>query len=58
LAATLAKLGRVEEANAAALQVLALEPSFSAAKHCTALGLPSALAEPLAEAWSAAGLPA
>ncbi len=57
LAATLAKLGRVEEAKAAARQVLALEPSFSAAKHCTALGLPSALAEPLAHAWSAAGLP-
>ena len=57
LAAALAKLGRIEEAKAAALQVLALDPSFSAARFCAAFGLPTALAEPLADAWSAAGLP-
>lgn len=57
LAAALAKLGRTEEAKAAALQVLALDPSFSAARFCAAIGLPPALAEPIAEARSAAGLP-
>jgi TolB-like protein len=57
LAAALAKLGRIDEAKAVALQVLALDPSFSAAKFCAAIGLPTALAEPLTEAWSAAGLP-
>jgi len=57
LAAALAKLGRIEEAKAMALQVLALDPSFSAARFCAAIGLPIALAEPLADAWSAAGLP-
>ncbi len=57
LAAALAKLGRIEEAKAVALQALALDPSFSAARFCAALGLPIALAEPLADAWSAAGLP-
>jgi TolB-like protein len=57
LAAALAKLGRIEEAKAMAPQILALDPSFRAAKFCTAIGLPTALAEPLADAWSAAGLP-
>jgi adenylate cyclase len=57
LAAALAKLGRIEEAKAVALQVLALEPTFSAARFCAALGLPTALAEPITGAWSAAGLP-
>jgi TolB-like protein len=57
LAAALAKLGRTEEAKAAALQVLALDPSFSAARFCAAVGIPTALAESMAEAWSAAGLP-
>jgi TolB-like protein len=57
LAAGLAKLGRTEEAKAVALQVPALDPSFSAARVCAALGFPTALAKPLAEAWSAAGLP-
>jgi TolB-like protein len=57
LAAALAKLGRIEEAKAVALQVLALDPSFSAARFCAAIGLPPVLAEPIAEAWSAAGLP-
>ncbi|MGD0419052.1 MAG: winged helix-turn-helix domain-containing tetratricopeptide repeat protein [Xanthobacteraceae bacterium] len=57
LAAALAKLGRIEEAKAVALQVLALEPTFSAARFCAALGLPTALVEPITDAWSAAGLP-
>jgi TolB-like protein len=57
LAAPLAKLGRLEEANAAASRVLALQPSFSSAGFCAALALPAALADPLQDAWREAGLP-
>jgi TolB-like protein len=57
LAAALAKLGRIEEARAVARQVLALDPSFGVARFCAIVGIPAALAEPLADAWSAAGLP-
>jgi TolB-like protein len=57
LTAALAKLGRIEEAKTTARQVLVLDPSFSAAKFCSARGLPAALAEPLGDAWHAAGLP-
>ena len=57
LAAPLAKLGRIEEAKAVAMEVMALQPSFSSAGFCTALALPTALAEPLIKAWREAGLP-
>jgi adenylate cyclase len=57
LAAPLAKLGRMEEAKAVAVRVLALQPSFSASRFCSALALPLELAEPLSEAWRGAGLP-
>ncbi len=57
LAAALARLERIEEAKAEALQVLALHPSFSAARFCAVAGIPVALAESLADAWSASGLP-
>jgi TolB-like protein/Tfp pilus assembly protein PilF len=57
LAAALARLGRIEEARLAALQVLTLDPFFSAGKVCAALGLPIALAEPITDAWTTAGLP-
>jgi Flp pilus assembly protein TadD len=57
LAAALVKLGRVEEAKAVALQVLVLDPSFSAARFCAATGLPTPLAEPMTDAWTTAGLP-
>ena len=57
LAAALAKLGRTEDAKAAAIQVLALEPSFNSSGICAALGIVPALAKPLTEAWSEAGLP-
>jgi TolB-like protein len=57
LAASLAKLGRIEEARTAALRLLALDPLFSAGKVCAALGLPPALAEPITDAWTKAGLP-
>lgn len=57
LAAPLAKLGRMEEARAVAMKVLMLQTSFSAGGFCAALALPAALAQPLTEAWRAAGLP-
>ena len=57
LAAALAKVGRIEEAKVVALQVLALDPSFSAARFCAVTGLPSPLAEPMRDARIAAGLP-
>ena len=57
LAAPLAKLGRMEEAKAVAMQVLALQPFFSASGFCAALALPTALAKPMTEAWRDAGLP-
>ena len=57
LAAALAKLGRIEEARTAALRLLALDPFFSARKVCAALGIPTALAEPITDAWITAGLP-
>jgi adenylate cyclase len=57
LAAALAKLERLDQAKAAAQQVLTLEPSFSAGRYCVVLGLPAALAEPLTRAWLDAGLP-
>ncbi len=57
LAAILAKLGRIEDAKMAAMQVLALQPSFSSSGTCTALGIVPVLAEPLAQAWREAGLP-
>ncbi len=41
----------------ALLYSLELDPSFSNARLCAAFGLPTALAEPLVHAWSAAGLP-
>jgi TolB-like protein len=57
LAAALAKLGRLDEAKTAAQQVRALQPSFSTAGFCAAIGFPAALAEALTHAWRDAGLP-
>jgi len=57
LAAALAKLGRSEEAKAVALQVLALDLSFSAARICATIAFPTPLAEPMTDAWTTAGLP-
>ena len=57
LVAPLAKLGRMEEAKAAASRVLALQPSFSAGGFCAALALPDTLATPLTDAWRSAGVP-
>jgi hypothetical protein len=51
------QLGRIEEAKAVAMRVIALQPSFSAGGFCAALALPAALATPLTETWQTAGLP-
>jgi adenylate cyclase len=58
LAAALAKLGELEAAEAAAMQALALDPSFSARAFLAACGTVPELAEPLADAWRQVGLPA
>jgi adenylate cyclase len=55
--APLVKLGRMDEARAAAARVLALQPSFSGSRFCAALAVPAELADPLTAAWRAAGLP-
>ena len=57
LAAALAKLGQVEAPKAAAVQVLALQPSFSSQEFCAAVGVAPALAKALTQAWRQAGLP-
>ena len=57
LTAVLAKLGRIDEAKAAAARVVALEPGKSIGKMCLALDPAPTLAKPLTEALRAAGLP-
>ena len=58
LVATLVKLGRLEDAKAAASRLLVLQPLFSAGKFCAAIDMVPALADALTEAWREAGLPA
>ncbi len=57
LVAPLVKLGRLAEARAAAAEVIALQPRFSAGGFCAALEMHPDLAAGLIEAWRAAGLP-
>jgi TolB-like protein len=57
LAAALAKLGRVEEARAAAARVLELHPTFRFGRQFKAVNCAPALAQSLGEALRAAGLP-
>ncbi len=57
LAATLAKLGRMEAARSEAEQVLTLERSFKVRGYLAAVNAVPALAEPLADALHQAGLP-
>ena len=57
LAATLAKLGRLEEAKAAAARVLELHPTFRYGRQFAGVNCAPALAEALGEALRAAGLP-
>jgi len=57
LAATLVKLGRVDEAKSAAARVLAAQPSYRFGKHFASVDCAPALATSLAEALDVAGLP-
>ena len=57
LAAALAKLGRLEEARAAAARVLELHPTFRYSRQFTGVNCAPALAELLGDALRAAGLP-
>jgi adenylate cyclase len=58
LAATQAKLGRLDAAKTAAARVLELQPGYTISGFCAALDIHPSLAVPLSEALSAAGLPA
>ena len=53
----LVKLGRIDEAKAAAARVVALQPDFSVGEWHAALDPAPAIAVPLTEALRAAGLP-
>ena len=57
MAAALAKLGRLDEARAAAARVLQLHPTFRYGRQFAGVGCAPALAIKMAEALSAAGLP-
>jgi tetratricopeptide (TPR) repeat protein len=57
LAAPLAKLGRIEEARAAAARVLELHPAFTIDTQMTGIGCAPVLSAPFSEALRAAGLP-
>jgi tetratricopeptide (TPR) repeat protein len=57
LAAALAKVGRLEEARAAAARVLELHPTFHFGRQFKAVNCAPALAQSLGEALRAAGLP-
>jgi TolB-like protein len=57
LTAALARLGRMEEARAAAARVLELQPTFRYGKQFAGVGCAPALAASLGEALRAAGLP-
>jgi len=57
LAASLAKLGRIEEAKAAGARLLELQPAFHIHRNLDGVGCVPALAVSLSEALRAAGLP-
>ena len=57
LAAALVKLGRLDEARAAAARVLQLQPTFRYSRQFAGVGCAPGLAAKMAEALSAAGLP-
>jgi tetratricopeptide (TPR) repeat protein len=57
LAAPLVKLGRLEEARAAAVRALELQPAFRCRLHYSAAGYAPALAASLTEALCTAGMP-
>jgi adenylate cyclase len=58
LAATHAKLGRLDAARGAAARVLELQPGFTVSGTCAAFDMHPLVARPLSEALRAAGLPA
>jgi tetratricopeptide (TPR) repeat protein len=58
LAATHAKLGRMDAAKAAAARVLELEPGYTISGMCSAADIHPSTSEPLSEALRMAGLPA
>jgi TolB-like protein/class 3 adenylate cyclase/tetratricopeptide (TPR) repeat protein len=58
LAATHAKLGRLDAAKAAARRVLELQSDFTISRHCAGVDMHPSLAAPWSEALSLAGLPA
>jgi adenylate cyclase len=58
LAATHAKLGRLDAARAASARVLELQPEFTISGLCKSFDFHKSLAEPLSEALREAGLPA
>lgn len=57
LAAALVKLGRLEEAKAAAARVLELQPAFRYGRQFAGVDCAPALAASLSEALRATGLP-
>jgi tetratricopeptide (TPR) repeat protein len=57
LAAALARLGRLEEAKAAAARVLELQPAFRYSRQFGGVACAPALAASMGEALRAAGLP-
>jgi TolB-like protein/tetratricopeptide (TPR) repeat protein len=56
-AAALMRLGCVEEAKVAALQVLTLDPTFTIRRFSVTVGLVPAVFTPFADAWRESGLP-
>ena len=58
LAATHAKLGRLDAAKSAAQRVLELQPGYTISGTCAAFDIHPSIAVPLSEALSLAGLPA
>jgi TolB-like protein len=57
LAATHAKLGRLDAAKAAAARVLELQPEFTISGTCASFDIDPSIAGPLSEALALAGLP-
>jgi len=57
LAAALAKLGRLEDARAAAARVLELQPTYRYSQQLAGVDCPPPLADPLKEALQVSGLP-
>jgi hypothetical protein len=57
MAAALSKLGRLDDARAAADRVLQLQPNFRFSRQFAGVGCAPALAAKMGEALGAAGLP-